>query len=198
MAKKVQQAKKSFYEVVFQGKPKVVRAFLAGLVTGADYNAEYYFSFEAGVHHEDAVEHLKEKFHLRALDCHVIVDTETSKRLKKLDKALPDLVGLTVTSHRHIRNASLAFRYEAFAKRYDDEIVAAIKNRPEGLRLKDAKRKLEKDPKAEGVEAYTAVHDYDAKGSGTVVGAVDKVIAFRKVLAKMPLIQAKKIDLNLA
>lgn len=197
-AQNAQIAKKSFYEVVFRGKPKVVRAFLAGLVAGADYTAEIYFSFEAGIHHEGKIEHLREMLHVRALDCHVVVDAETSSRLKKLARGLPGTTGLEITSHRHIRNASLEYCYETFARRYDEDILAVFENRPPGLRLKDQERKLHKDPQARGVEAYAPAHHYEASGHGTVVGPVDQVIAFKKTLDGVPLIQAKDIVLNLA
>jgi len=198
MAKKVQQAKKSFYEVVFQGKPKVVRAYLAGLADGSGHEAEVYFSFEDGVHHEGKVEHFKEMLHVRALDCHVIVDAETSKQIKKQARELKEKTGLEVTSHRNIRNASFAYCYHAYAKQYDDEILAAFDKRPAGLRLKGQTRDLKKDPSAKGVEAYAPAHDYEAEGRGTVVGPVDQVIAFKRTLDEIQLIEAKEIELNLA
>ncbi|PID78773.1 hypothetical protein CSA17_04980 [bacterium DOLJORAL78_65_58] len=198
MAKKVQQAKKSFYEIVFQGKPKVVRAYLAGLADGSGHDAEIYFSFEEGIYHEGKVEKFKEMLHVRALDCHVIVDAQISKLLKKLGKGLMDKTGVEIVSHRNIRNASFTYSYHAYAKQYDHEILAAFDARPDNLRLKNKVRELKEDPSAKGVEVYSPTHHYEAEGSGTVVGPVDQVIAFKKTLDAIQLIQAEEIQLNLA
>ena len=51
----------TFYEVVFRGKPKVVRAFLSGLVLGSCDGATVYYSFLDGVHHEGKAEKLPPK-----------------------------------------------------------------------------------------------------------------------------------------
>jgi hypothetical protein len=58
MATKNSTAKKSFYEVVFLGKPKVVRAFMKGFVMGNLDNASVIYSFNAGIHHEGKIEKL--------------------------------------------------------------------------------------------------------------------------------------------
>ncbi|MCP4291130.1 MAG: hypothetical protein GY780_04780 [bacterium] len=198
MAKKTNTDKKSFYEVVFQGKPKVVRAYLAGLAAGSDKDATVFFSFQDGVFHEGKVERLSELLHVRALDCHVIVDSDTSTRLKKLAKTLPETTGMKITDHRHIRSASLKFEFEAFAKKYNDEIVEVFKNLPSGLRLNGYSHDVKLDPSAEGIEAYAATHDYEAKGSGTVIGRVDLMIELKRSFYNLPLIKSDDIELKLA
>lgn len=189
-------AKKSFYEVVFVGKPKVVRAYLAGLAAGSGDDATIFFSFEDGVFHEGKVERLSELLHVRALDCHVIVDAATSARLKKNMKKLQAETGLNIESNKHIKSASLVFNYEAFAKRYDDEIVEIFRNLPAGLRLEGYTRDVKLDPSAKGVEAYTATHDFEAKGSGIVVGRVDFVIELKRKLRDFPLVKSEEIELK--
>ena len=198
MAIKKQAAKKSFYEVIFGGKPKVVRSYIAGLVAGSGHDATVYYSFEDGVFHEGKIERLSELLHVRALDCHVIVDSQTSSLLKKQAKKLPAETGLEITANKHVRSASLEFTFEAFAKRYDDEIVAFFKNLPSGLRMDGYQRTVKLDPSAEGVESYASAHHYEASGSGTVIGRVDLVIELRRKLHQFPLIKLEEINLKLA
>jgi len=198
MANNKQAAKKSFYEVVFLGKPKVVRAYLAGLVHGNDHDHSIFFSFEDGVHHEGKVERLSELLHVRALDCHVIVDSATSALLKKKAKKLPATTGLEIVSNKHIRSASMEFSFEAFAKRYNDEIIATFKNLPAGLRLDGYQHNVKLDPTAKGVEAYASAHDFEATGSGSVIGRVDQLIELRRDLHQFPLIKTEEIMLKLA
>lgn len=195
MAKKTSTVPR-FYEVVFRGKPKVVKAFVKGLMMGADRNVAIYFSFDEGVHHEGTAEKLKEMVGIRAVDCHLIVDTEASALLKKLARRIVDETGLEITSHRSIRSASMAFEYHAYASQYSTEIVALLKNLPQGLRLRGYRHDEKRNPKAKGVEAYSVVHDFEAAGEGTVSGRVDLLIALKRDLENYPLIKAEEIRLK--
>ena len=60
MATKKPAAKKSFYEVVFLGKPKVVRAFMKGFVMGTLEDATVIYRFDSGIFHEGKVEKMAE------------------------------------------------------------------------------------------------------------------------------------------
>ncbi len=198
MAQKKNQTGSSFYEVVFRGKPKVVRAFLAGLIMGAGRKATVFYSYEEGIHHEGKVEKLAEFVGIRADDVHVIVDGETSALLKKLARRITGTTGLEITSHRRIRSASMDFDFHAYARKYDQEIVALLDRLPAGLKLRGYKHDVVVDPRAKGVEAYAVAHDYEARGEGTVTGVIDNLIAFKRTLKDYPLVQAKDIVLKFA
>jgi len=197
MAKK-DNAKKSFYEVVFQGKPKVVRAFMKGFTMGVLDEPTVIYSFNSGIHHEGKVEKLVEKVGIRGTDCHVVVDGDTSALLKKRAKRIAAETGLEITSHRHIRSASMYFKFQAFAPRYNNEIVDLVKNLPTGLRVDGFHHDVRLDPGAKGIEAYSSVHHYEACGEATVVGRIDLLVALKKRFAEFPLIQSHDIVLKLA
>jgi hypothetical protein len=190
--------KKSFYEVVFRGKPKVVRAFMKGFVMGILDDATVIYSFNAGIFHEGKVEKLAEKVGIRSTDCHLVVDSATSALLKKRAKRIAQETGLEITSHRHIRAASMYFKFKAFAPQYNHEIVELVKNLPAGLRLDGFKHDVKLHPKAKGIEAYSVAHHYEACGEATIVGRVDLLVALKKRFADYPLIQAEDIVLKLA
>jgi len=198
MATKNNNAKKSFYEVVFLGKPKVVRAFMKGFVMGNLDNASVIYSFNAGIHHEGKVEKMVEMVGIRGTDCHVIVGSDTSALLKKWAKRIVRETGLEITSHRHIRSASMYFKFQAFAPRYNDEIVSLVKKLPAGLRVDNFKHNVKLDPKAKGVEIYSAVHHYEACGEATVVGRIDLLVELKTKFEDYPLIQSEDIVLKLA
>lgn len=198
MVQKKNQTAASFYEVVFRGKPKVVRAFLAGLVMGAGHEARIFYSYEEGVHHEGKAEKLKEKLGIRALDVHVIVDGNTSALLRKLNRRITEKTGLEITSHRRIRSAGMEFSFHAYARKYDRDITAVFSDLPEGLKLRGYRHNVTQDPSAKGVEAYAPTHDYEAEGSGTVSGPIDRLIAFRRKLEDYPLIETGEIMLKFA
>ncbi len=198
MAQTKKPTRASFYEVVFRGKPKVVRAFLAGLVMGAGKDAAVFYSYQEGVHHEGKVEKLAEMVGIRADDVHVIVDADTSALLKKLARRITGTTGLEITAHRRINSATMAFAFHAYARKYDQEITALLEHLPGGLKLRGYKHHVVVDPEAKGVEAYTVAHDYEAKGSGTVTGPIDDLIAFKRTLKDYPLVEAEDIVLKLA
>ncbi len=195
MAKKVALAPR-FNEVVFRGKPKVVKAFLKGLMMGAGREVTAFYSYDVGVHHEGKSEKLKEMFGIRAMDCHVIVDKDGSDYLKKMAREIADDTGLMITCNRSIRSASMAFEYHAYAPQYSAAIVAALKDLPAGLKLQGYQHEEKLDPSAKGVEAYSAVHDFEACGSGTVTGRVDLLIGLKQTLADYPLIKDEDIILK--
>jgi hypothetical protein len=198
MATKKTTPKKSFYEVVFQGKPKVVRAFMKGFVMGTLDDAIVIYSFNSGIHHEGKVEMLAEKVGIRGTNCHLVVDSATSALLKKRTKRIAKETGLEITSHRHIRSASMYFKFKAFAPQYNDEIVKLVKNLPTGLRVDGFEHEVKLHPKAKGIEAYSAVHHYEACGEATIVGRVDLLVDLKKKFVDYPLIQSEDIVLNLA
>ena len=198
MAQNTSSAKPSFYEVVFQGKPKVVRAFLSGLVMGTGADATIFYSYTDGVFHEGKAEKFAEMTHIRAIDCHVIVDSVTSAFLKKKKKSILKETGLEIKSHKRIRSGNLAFSFQAFAPKYNDEIVNLVKNLPKGLKVEEFTHDVKRDPKAKGVEAYSPVHHYEANGSATIVGRVDLVIELKKTFAQFPLIKSEDVRLKLA
>ena len=198
MATKNSSAKQSFYEVVFMGKPKVVRAFMKGFVMGILDDATVIYSFNAGIHHEGKAEKLAELVGIRGTDCHVVVDAATSALIKKRTKRIVRETGLEITSHRNIRSASMYFKFHAYAPRYNQEIVDMVKKLPAGLRVNDFKHEVKLDPKAKGIEAYSVVHHYEACGEATVTGRIDLLVALKKKFADFPLIQSEDIVLKLA
>jgi len=191
-------AKKSFYEVVFLGKPKVVRAFMKGFVMGTLDNAMVIYSYSSGIYHEGKTEKLAELVGIRGTDCHIVVDSDTSALLKKRAKRINRETGLEIISHRHIRSASMFFKFHAYAPRYNQEIVDLVTKLPSGLRVDGFKHEVQLDPKAKGIEAYSVAHHYEASGEATVVGRIDLLVELKKKFADFPLIQSEDIVLKLA
>ena len=198
MAAKKPATKKSFYEVVFLGKPKVVRAFMKGFLMGILDDAKVIYSFDSGIHHEGKVEKLTELVGIRGSDCHLVVDSATSALLKKRTKRIVAETGLKITSHRNIRSSSMAFKFQTFAPNYNEEIVKLVKNLPAGLRVDGFKHNVKLNPKAKGIEAYSVAHHYEACGEATIVGRIDLMVELKKKFADFPLIQSEDIILKLA
>jgi hypothetical protein len=188
----------SFYEVVFAGRPKVVRSFLAGLALGTCRQCTVIFNYDAGIQHEGLGERVSEFVGLRSADCHAVVDARLANLIRKLSGDIEERAGLKVDSCRHIRSAVLPFRFSVYARHYYQQIMELLKDLPPGAKMRDFKEDKEEDPGAKGTEVYSPVHDFEAKGSGKIVGRVDRLVEYRKRLAQQPLIEEADIELVLA
>ena len=187
---------RAFNEVVFQGKPKAVRSFLSGLLMGSGRQATVYYSFLDGVHHEGKAGKLAAIIGMRGSDCRVIVDADIATWLKSLSRAIAAETGLTISANRRIRGASMEVHYRAYAKRYEDEILAVLKDLPAGLKLTGFHREARVDPGARGVEAYAPVHEFESGAKGVITGRVDLLITLKRRLAEFPLLTAADIELK--
>jgi hypothetical protein len=196
MATSKKSVDRAFNEVVFQGKPKVVRAFLSGLLMGSGRQATVYYSFLDGVQHEGKAEKLAEIIGMRSSDCHVIVDADTATWLKTLSRTIAAETGLGISANRRIRGASMGVHYHAYAKRYEDEIMTLLKDLPAGVKLTGFNREVRVDPGARGVEAYAPVHEFESAGKGVITGPVDLVIELKRRLAAFPLLRAADIEIK--
>lgn len=198
MAKKPTSTRPSFYEVVFQGKPKVVRAFLEGLVLGGGLDATVFYSYLDGIAHDGKAERLARKVGIRSAECHVVVDRETNALLRRLKRRIEKDLGLGIASQKRVAGARMDFEFHTYAPRYHREIMTLLEKLPAGLKLEDYWTDVAQDPHAKGVEAYTAVHDFSSSGKGAVVGRVDLLVAFKERCAEFPLIETEDVQLSLA
>lgn len=197
-ARKTLPERVSFFEVVFQGSPKVVIGFLAGLALGQKRESTIIPCENAGIYHEDLREKISELIHVRAKDFHVVVDARTAQTIRELKDAIEERTGLQLKSCRHIRSAELPFKFRVFAAHYDREIMGLLHDLPEGLKLRGFEHDVQVHPEAKGTEAYAPVHDYEATGAGRVVGRIDRLVEYRKRLVERPLVEQGRIELKLA
>jgi len=186
----------SFAEVVFEGKPKVVRSFLHGLMLGSGLKSKIYFSWDEGIDHGGKAPRFAEKFGLPGTDVHVIVDSATNALLKKHIKLIGPDHGLRIVSQRRIRSAKMEMKFVAYAPKYDQEIMDFLKKLPAGVKMRGFNHEIRKDSDAKGVEAYSAVHHFEAHGEGTITGPVDVLVDYKRRSQAHPLIEVGEIKIS--
>ena len=150
-----QSAARAFNEVVFHGKPKVVRALLSGLMLGAGPRGHVFYSFQDGVQQRRQSGEARPSRRRARPDCHLVVDGEASAFLKQMSRRSPTETGLVIAANRHVRSATMAFEYHAYAPQYNAEIVKLLQNLPKGVKLEGYRHDVKLDPTAKGVEAYS-------------------------------------------
>lgn len=189
-----------FIEVVFEGHYNTVRGYVEGLQDGMGTSHKVFFSSESGIAAETFSELIKEWVSLGHKLHHVVMEevlyTILEDVLSKKGKDTSMNSG-SIKSSKIIRQASFTFRFDAYARKYAEEIKELLGSLPEGVSLQQYKPEEKINHDAEGVELYTPAHDYIFHGKGAIVGPVEQVVSFRKLLDDYPLIEAEKVFLDL-
>lgn len=195
-SKKASSTNSSFAEVVFEGKPKVVRSFLHGLMLGSGLTCRIFFSWDEGIDHGGKAPRFAEKFGLPGTDVHVIVDSTLGALLKKHAKKIGPDHGLRIVSQRRIRSAKMEVKFVAYAPKHDKQIMDFLEKLPAGVRLRGFKHEIRTDETAKGVEAYSSVHHYEAHGEGMIFGPVDVLVDYKRRSQAHPLIEVGEIRIS--
>jgi|AMWB02.1.fsa_nt_gi hypothetical protein len=190
-----------FFEVVFEGHFNTVRGYVEGLQDGMGMDCKFFFSSEAGIEAETLSELIREWVSLGHKLHHVVMEEALFDKIKDVlsKKSRHALMTCSsIKSSKIVRGAAFDFEFEAYARKYADEIKALLSRLPQGVSLRDYKPEEKINHKAEGVELYTPAHDYIFRGKGRIAGPVEQVIVFRRVFDEHPLVDVKKVFLDLA
>jgi hypothetical protein len=186
----------TFWEILVQGQPERCQGLLAGLVLGSGSSARLFLAHSAGIH-TPLGERILDLVHPNAVVCHVIADGPGRTLLRSVAKKLESLQ-LRLEDERKIASAGFDYEFQAYAKRYGDEIRAALAGLPKGLHREGEPPKETLDKGARGIEAYSPVHDYEFKGSGRITGPLDLVLEARDALVAHPLVKVEDVTLEMA
>jgi hypothetical protein len=192
----------SFYEVAFKGSPKAVRSLLAGLTMGHGIDHEVWYHCDEQISDADCPESVRraaERLHLLPVsEVLTVVTAPVAKLLRSRSRQIAKLGVGEVHHIKRIKQARVTVRYHTFARRYDNEVMTLLNDLPRGVKATGVERDVDTDAEARGVEAYTVVHDFESRGSATLVGRFDKVRELRSRLDVHPLIECGEIELVLA
>jgi len=190
---------KTFYEVVIEwhyyfvyGLPESYK-----LATGKTFI--YYLSQNINVKTTTLSDIMKEWLALKSKLQHVIIEANAWKKFEASIKKQSD--GLLINtkyikSVKKIATASFEFDFEAYAKKYGDEIKSILKSLPKSVKLVDYKPKEEIHKVAIGTELYAPDHEYILKGTGKLTGDVETIIDLNKIFNEHPLIEVSSITLE--
>lgn len=190
----------TFVEVIFEGHYNTVKGYLEGLRDGMGTTHKVFFSSESGIAAETLSELIREWVSLGHRLHHVVMEESLFTILEDiLSKKGKDALmnSRSVKSSKVVKGAAFGFSFDAYARRYAEEIRELLGRLPEGVSLRDYKPEERINHSAEGVELYTPAHDYIFHGKGVVIGSVEEVIAYRAMIVDHPLIEAEQIKLEL-
>ncbi|MEW6525988.1 MAG: hypothetical protein AB1444_04880 [Spirochaetota bacterium] len=191
---------KTFYEVVLEGHYNFVYGMLEGYKLAAGKNFTYYLSQQVNVKATTLSEVLKEFLTLKSKLQYVIIEANSWKKFEAAVKKQPEnsLINKKyIKSVKKIESASFEFNFEAYARKYGDEIKKILKSLPKSIKLVDYAPKEEVHKDAKGTELYAPDHEYSFKGKGKLVGDIETTISFNKKFDEHPLIDVSTISLQL-
>lgn len=192
----------AFHEVVLKGSPKAVRGLLAGLALGNGIDHQVWYHNDEDIAPAETTASMRraaEKMHLLPVsEVRAVVADPLARLLRSRKRSVAELGICEVVSIKRIKQTRVEVRYHTFARRYDDEVQILLKDLPRGVKLTDREHEVRTDAEAKGVEAYTAVHDFESCGSASLVGRFDLVLDLRNRLDVHPLIECGEIDLVVA
>ncbi|MHB8080091.1 MAG: hypothetical protein ACYDIE_12655 [Candidatus Krumholzibacteriia bacterium] len=185
-----------FFEVVLEGVAEAGRGFLCGLLLGSGQPGYLEFPPEQAPPGRTLGNRLRGMVGLSPHECRAIVDQASRDRLVALSSRLESEAGLRLSDEGRVRAARFLFRYQAFARRYGEEIQTLLKGLPAGLTVDGGGPVETVDPEATGLEAYSPAHEYEISGEGSISGRVDLVIEARRRLAEHPLVHAESLEIE--
>lgn len=190
---------KDFIEAVIESHFDTARGYIEGLQDGMGTDYTFFFCSEWGIASETFSELIREWISLGHRLHHVVLEKELFTKLEntlaqKDNKAL--LNSSSIKSSKTVKSGSFNFKFDAYARKYGDEIKELVLKLPEGVSLENYKPEEKINHDAEGVELYTPAHDYIFHGKGTIRGPIEKIVPIHQILDDYPLIETEKIVLE--
>lgn len=188
-----------FIEAVIESPFDTARGYIEGLQDGMRTDHTFFFCSEWGIASETFAELFKEWLSLGHRLHHVVMEEELFAKLESTlaEKDKNAIINYSsIKSTKTIKSAYFNFKFDAYARRYGDEIKELVLKLPEGVALENYKPEEKINHDAEGVELYTPAHDYIFHGKGTIRGPIDKIVPIHKILDDYPLIETEKIVLE--
>ncbi len=184
-----------YREIVFEGAPKVVRAFLAGLAVGKGWAEMPVLCEDAGIRSEPLGHKILERLHLEKTAVHVVAPERQASSIVSAARQVGKKVGLSLKVGRPIADAYFEYRFRVFSRRLKGRIKRVLSALPPGVRLEDATEREIVEPEARGAELYTPEHEYVFEGSGTLRGAVPGLVELRFKMSRIEWFEVEEIRL---
>ena len=107
------------------------------------------------------------------------------------------VLGLEAGEMAPIDYGELEFSYHVYARDEAAEVRKLIEeDLPDGIRMEDYQVDETVDPDGRGVELYSPVHDYECRGSGRYVGAVDGIFDLAHRLSDQSFVEPGRVKLH--
>jgi hypothetical protein len=187
---------KKYYEIVIEGSFDLIKGFIIGFFEGRRISGAIIFEREHHVKREGELEHLLRAIHIEEDRVHMIMGKRTFRILNQALNNRRHEIPLKVVSVKEIVRAHFNFTYEAYAKRFGNELKSLFSKLPEGVRLEGYHPEEIERETEDTTAGYAPLHKYEIKAEGRVTGPTKGVIDFYDRLEHNPLIEFEEIELD--
>ena len=198
MAKKKVTKQPAFHELVVEGQYVNLRSFITGYFLGKGLRstgAIVLFNKEHHIKRESLSSVIKTWLSGHELLVHLLVRSDHHRPLVRALKRGGETLGFEIRSDRKVARAAFDFRFIAYSKAHAQKLRRIVENLPEGVRLRGYKPLETIDEEAQGVEAYTPVHDYQISAKGRVSGPLPGVLKVHEKARQTELMEEEPIEL---
>lgn len=185
-------AVQSYAELTLQGSGEHAEALIEEICRGRGDECPVFFAGRERVLRRGFLEGLRERLHLQT---RLLLPLDLGRALAAELRARPD-IDLEVSRLQEIDRAELDFSYECYSREDAQRVREVVEAElPEGVRLEGYERDDQVDEEARGVELYSPVHDFVARGSGRYAGDVAGVVELADRLSGQDFIHPGQVDL---
>jgi hypothetical protein len=181
----------TYYELVVKGNEKLLRGFIHGFKIARGIERGLIFCRE----HPIKSHHLREVLTFHGDHIHLVTSGRNHNAPATAIEKAEDLE-FEIVEDKEITGAYFAFDFETVSKEVGNDLKAALRQLPAGLKLVDFDPVETIDPSAEGVEIYSPVHEYRFRGEGKVTGDLEKLLDFHKKFKEHVFIDVKDIEIQ--
>ena len=186
------------FHLVIQGKEKVARGFVEGLMVGANAYGSIYFIDDLEVDSRHLLDWFKHLLSSKHEYISMIVEDHLLDLITKGVEDQAQDLNLSVVAAKKVTSASFEFSFECFSKEHGAAIKKLLEELPEDVvMLPDTQFKTLHHPDAQGLEMYSPIHEFEYSGKGTLQGKVKKVVEIYRKASEEPLIKLEKLQFQL-
>ena len=180
----------AWYEMVIEGKEEDVRDLLPGVAAEGERT---YRGDELDLHAGSFPERILELLGARTHQLLLVPGTQAGP----FARAIQGKPEIHLEQVREITRGRFPFE----AKAYSPDVAAKIKETlhaplPPGVVLEDLVEGEDVDPSAEGVELYSAAHDYVYRCHGAFSGPPPGIFEVHRVLQALDFVHQEKLELE--
>ena len=185
-----------WHAIVIDGGEKATRGFVSGFIGDRGVDATTVLLAEdAGVEPESLGARIVELLtggHHQV----VLVVEELAAAFVEALKRGGSAARLAVVEHHRLAGASFGFAAETFARTVAEQVRAALRSLPTGVRIADRDESAETHPDEKGIDLYAPGHEYTYRAHGRVTGDLDGVLAVRRTLEQIEAVRLEGVHLE--
>ena len=186
-----------WHTILIDGNERATRGFVSGFVGDRDIDpTQVLLAEDVGVQPESLGERVLQLVTGGGHHLVLVAEEHVATLVHALEHA-GAAAGLRIAERHQIVRVRFAFAVEAFSREVAERVRAALRPLPVGVTFETHDEQEEERSDAKGVELYAPEHAYTYRAHGRLAGALDGVLAVRRVLGDIEAVRLEGLQLEL-